>query len=130
MLTSVPIGLVSRPRGGFLMLFPTRRFARRLVSCVMGVCLLCMAAPAAPGPSAGPRMEPTPLAERVRRLAREVEVLRGLTFKREPRVEAQAPVDFHRHLIGALDRILPRSTADRMSRALEAMGLLQRGYDL
>ncbi len=81
-------------------------------------------APAAPAASAAPD------AERVRRLAREVEALRGKTFKQEVAVERQTAQEFRKFVEAQIEKELPPAEAARQSKALHALGLLPRDYDL
>jgi hypothetical protein len=69
-------------------------------------------------------------AEHVKKIARELEGLRHERFAADVVVERQSTDAFRAYVQRELDRSLPPAEADAQSKALQAFGLLPRGYDL
>lgn len=78
----------------------------------------------------GPAPDVAPEVERVRRLARELEKMRGRAFTSDVEVERQSAEDFRKFVEREIDRELPPAEATARSKALQAFGLLPPGYDL
>jgi len=67
---------------------------------------------------------------RVERISRELEQLRGRTFKEQVRIEVQTAEAFRAFIDETLDQEMPGDMAVRQSKVLQAFGLVPVGYDL
>ncbi|MFM7204485.1 MAG: hypothetical protein ACKO6N_27235 [Myxococcota bacterium] len=122
---------------------PARKSARRpLLSWLLGLSLSFGACahsdtPASAPVSSSPDLSPEALARlrtqalsKVDRLSRELEKLRGLSFKRPVKVEVQTLSDFQKYVNVQLEKALPAEEARRQSATLHALGLVADGFDL
>ncbi len=96
----------------------------------VGVAVALAAALAVAGPARADESRDEAARERVKKIAAELEAMRGQKFAAEVGVETQSAEDFRKFVRGELDEELPQELADRQSKALQAFGLVPLGYDL
>ena len=98
----------------------------RSFSCGAALALLALPLLLAGAP---PEQEPA-TSERVRAIAEKIEKLRGRPFKAEVGIQTQSAEAFRRYVDSEIERSLPGEKASSLSGALQAFGLLPRGFDL